>query len=111
MSERLKSELWVQAQIRLCDLNFIPAAVVRRGDPDAGQILLKLNRLEGGCEVLTPFTDLDGNAGWMRAMGTTPVAEQDADEYISRQVGRDPDIWVLEIEDRDGRYTVDGKIF
>lgn len=45
MSEpRLKSEIWVKAQLRLCDIAFLPCVVARRGDADAGQVLVKVNR-------------------------------------------------------------------
>lgn len=109
-ADRLKSGLWVQAQIRVCDLNAIPVAVTRQGDPDAGAIFLKINRGQTGCEVLTQVRTAEGELGWMRGTGPTPVPEPDADAYIARQVRRDPDIWVIEIEDRDGRYAADGKI-
>src|SRR5262249_57314888 len=49
----LNTGLWVMAQVRLCDRAFIPATVVRRGDPDAGTVLLKLNRFEAGVTVYT----------------------------------------------------------
>ena len=47
----LNTGLWVSAQVRICDRAFIPATVVRRGDPDAGTVLLKLNRFEHGVTV------------------------------------------------------------
>ena len=49
----LNTGLWVSAQVRICDRAFIPATVVRRGDPDAGTELLKLNRFENGVTVFT----------------------------------------------------------
>jgi len=106
----LKAEIWVKAQIKLCDLNVIPAVISRRGDPDAGTILLKLNRLDDGCQVLTQVRTAEGDRAWMRGTGEAPVLEADADTYIERQLKFDPDIWVLEIEDPDSRYELDGKI-
>ena len=50
---RLRTGLWVKAQIRLCDIESIPAVVVHRGDVDASAVLLKINRLADGCVVLT----------------------------------------------------------
>jgi hypothetical protein len=107
---RVKTGLWVQAQIRLCDIESIPVVVVHRGDADAGAVLLKMNRLGDGCEVLTRFRGLDGEQGWLRGTGPDPVAEPEADDYIRRQIDRDPDVWVVEIEDPRGRYPLDGPI-
>jgi hypothetical protein len=106
----LNTGLWVSAQVRLCDRAFIPATVVRRGDPDAGTVLVKLNRFEAGVTVYTQASTLDDEPAWSRGTGPTPVAEADADAYIARQVARDPDLWVLEIEDRKGTYKLDVKV-
>lgn len=106
----LTTGLWVSAQIRLCDRAFIPAAVVRRGDPDVGTVLLKINRFEGGVTVFTQTSTLDDEAAWSRGTGPAPVTEPEADAYIARQVARDPDLWVLEIEDRKGEYKMIGKV-
>ena len=104
MSEaRLKAKLWVHAVIRQCGVLAIPAMVVRKGDEDAGAVLVKLNRGAAGCEVFTQVRDGTGEAAWLRATGPDPVEEAKADAYISRQRDRDCDLWVLEIEDRQGR--------
>ncbi len=106
----LTTSLWVSAQVRLCDRAFIPAAVVRRGDPDVGTVLVKVNRFEAGVTVYTQASTLDGEPAWSRGTGPKPVAEAEADAYIARHVARDPDVWVIEIEDRKGEYKLDGKI-
>ena len=110
MAMGLTTSLWVSAQIRLCDRRMIPAVVVRRGDPDAGTVLLKLNRFEAGVTVYTQASSMNDEGAWSRGTGPNPVPEADADAYIARQVARDPDVWVLEIEDRKGQYQLDGKV-
>ena len=107
MTPRLKAEIWVKAHIRRCFVEGSFAAVVRRGDEMAGTVLLKLNDLGGGCIVLQPTANPDGGRLWMRGTGPTPVAEAEADAYIQKQLRYDPDIWVLEIEDREGRHFLD----
>ena len=106
----LTTGLWVSAQVRICDRAFIPATVVRRGDSDAGTVLLKLNRFEDGVTVYTQASSTGDEPTWSRGTGPKPVSEAEADAYIERQVKYDPDVWVLEIEDRRGQYKIDGKV-
>jgi hypothetical protein len=110
MEPRLKTGLVVQAALRLATAQAIPIFVVRRGDADAGAILLKLNRLEHGFTILAQTRTLEGELAWMRATGAEPVDEPTADAYVERQVKRDPDLWVVEIEDRAGRPIFAGRV-
>jgi len=108
--ERLPTELWVQVHLRRCSADATPAALLRRGEPERGTVLLKLNQIEAGCRILTQARDLDGRLGWLAALGGKLVPEAEADAYITRAVERDPDLWVIEIEDRNGRHPFDGKL-
>ena len=107
---RLKAAVWVKAHLRRCAAQGITAVIVRHGDDTAGSVLIKLNRLDGGCMVLTPGYRGDGMRVWLRASGADTLPEADADSYIERQVKRDPDLWVVEIEDRQGRHCLDEPI-
>lgn len=107
---RLRSGIWVQAQLRLCDRATMPFVVERRGDPDAGAILIKLDRGGGNFLVLARGYDKNGQRLWVRATGDAPVSEVDADAYVKRQAEFDPDIWILAIEDTQSRYQPDGQV-
>lgn len=97
---RVKAELWVRMVLRLGDRDGRPGVVVRRGDVDAGGILVVL-RGRGGVSVLSQVRAADGEAAWMRATGAGPVDEPTADAYVARQLKFDPDLWVLEFEAPD----------
>ena len=107
---RLKAGLWVAAQLRRCDHECISAVVARKGDADAGAVLLKLNRLDGTCVVLGRVYTDEGARAWMRVTGEEPVPESDADAYLARQTDFDPDLWILEIDDPRGLYRPDEAI-
>lgn len=91
-------------------MNCIPIFVRHKGDPDAGSIVLKLDRGARGCSVLSQVRDPDGAAAWMYGGGGDLISDGDAEAYIKRQIGRDPDLWVIEIEDPSDRYVIDGAI-
>jgi hypothetical protein len=109
---RLKSAIFVQALIRRCQAAGAQAFLVRRGAEEAGAVFLKVNRLDGRVTVLSPAqgaaVGTDDARIWTRPIGEADEAA--ASEYLGRQVKFDPDIWVVEIEDREGRAFVDEKI-
>ncbi len=104
---RLKTELWIQSQVRLCDINFMPIAIRRRGDPDAGAVLLRLFRDRDRSLLLKRATE---PPGWMIVAGRTEVDGESAEAYIAREISRDRDLWVVEIEDPKRRYEPDGPV-
>ena len=107
---RLPAELWIKAHIRRCMADGIPAVVVHRGEKNSGVLILKINQFEAGVKVLSQTRDIEGAIAWMPALGGELVAEADADAYIERAVKRDPDVWVVEIETRDGTHPFEGKL-
>lgn len=109
--DQLPTDLWVMAHVRRCNGDGVPAMVVKRGDSSRGTVLLKLNLLQNGCRLLAQSRDIDGTMGWLAALKGELVPEPEADAYIARAVDRDPDIWVVEIEHRDGWHPFEGKIF
>lgn len=107
--ERLPTGLWVMAHIRAADAQGVPMTVVRRGDADRGTVILKINRLDRRFDVLVQVRR-DERLVWSRASGAEPVEEAAADAYIERQLRYDPDLWVVEVEDRQGRPWFDGPV-
>ena len=107
---RLSTELWVQAHLRRCNAEGRFAAVLRKGDLWGGAVIVKLNLLDGTFKVLSQTRDMDGRVAWLVAQQGAFLTEADASSYIERQVKRDPDLWVVEIEDKQGRNPFEGKL-
>ncbi|RKQ72739.1 hypothetical protein BCL74_0507 [Oceanibaculum indicum] len=107
---RLTTDIWVKAHLRQCMARNLPAYVLRKGAEAGATVLLKVNRLEQGCQLLSQARDLDGNLGWLAAFDGALVPEAEADAYIERAVGRDPDLWVIEVESRTGEHPFPGKV-
>jgi len=49
-----------------------------------------------------PVYNDDGARNWSQPLGQAPVSAEAADEYFARQRSFDPDIWIVDIDDRDG---------
>ena len=102
---RLTSDVWVSAYLTRLRLVDIQAFVVVRGDGTAGAVLVKLNTLDGKGRVFQRSFDLKtGARNWIELIcGDEPVL----DAAITRQRSFDPDLWVIEVEDRAGRHLLD----
>lgn len=97
---RIPVHLWVEAEIRRLSAEGFGVYVAARGDKTGGIVMQKISNLQGQCRLLIQQRDLDGKLGWADALGAEFVEETQADAYIARATGRDPDLWVVEIEDR-----------
>lgn len=102
---RLTSEIWVAAYLTRLRLATIPAYIIRKGDATAGAVLVKLSTLDGRATAFQRSFDLI--TGLRRWVVLAEGAEADVDASIARQRGFDPDLWVIEIEDKAGRHLLD----
>jgi len=109
MQPRFKVGIFVRALIRRAEVAGAQAYVVRKGAEEAGAIFLRVSRLDGTCTVLNQARAGDGELVWARPLGES-IDDAKASAYFERQIKFDPDIWIVEIEDRKGRAFVDEKV-
>lgn len=102
---RLTARFWIDAYLARLRLTDIPAFVIAHGDDNAGAVLIKLNTLDGQARAFTRGFDLmTGDRKWT---DLTSGSERDVDGAITRQRRFDPDLWVIEVEDKQGRHLLD----
>jgi hypothetical protein len=114
---RLKSGIWVAAYVRRCHIEGAFAAVRRRGAEEAGAVFIKVNRLDGTAILYGPapqsvfdeakpadriFTIILGR--------DVPVPDADIEARLVREIRYDPDVWIVEVEDRAGRHFLDNAV-
>ncbi len=105
---RLSSEFWVKGYVRSCNSEGAAAFVVRRGDEHGGSVFIRINRLDGTSELYGPaaagMAETAIDRRWCLRKNGPDV---EVDEMISREIGYDSDLWVVEVEDRNGRHFLD----
>jgi hypothetical protein len=105
----LSSDLWVSALIRRAEIEGAYATVVKKGDDRAGSVIVKAyDTSNRTAKLYTEAFGQDGERLWIQPVSSDSEAELDA--YIARQRGYDPDLWVVEIEDRQGRHFITEKV-
>jgi hypothetical protein len=101
---RLTADFWVHAYLARLRLADIPAFVVKRGDATAGAVAVKVSTLDGRARAFARVNDATGARRWdVSAEGT----EAEVDATLARARRFDPDLWVIEVEDREGRHLLD----
>jgi len=105
MPERLSSQVWIDALRRRAELAGAGVFILHKGDPARGDVLVKVACLDGTARAYVPSFDPEGDGGCEDlARRGVSREEPEIDGYIARARARDPDLWVIEIEDRDGRH-------
>jgi len=110
---RLKTGLWVAAYLRRCHVEGVFAAVRQRGAEEAGAVFVRISRLDGTSDLFSPAPQsaFDAAADTARAfvpsLATQTAPDAQVDAYLARQLKFDPDAWIVEVEDREGRNFLD----
>ncbi|KUP94143.1 DUF1491 family protein [Tritonibacter horizontis] len=102
---RLTARFWVDAYLARLRFQDIPAFVTAHGDDTAGAVLVKLNTLDGQARAYQRSFDLmTGDRTWVELLAGPDGA---VEASIARQRQFDSDLWVIEVEDRQGRHLLD----
>src|SRR5260221_4411500 len=110
-SSRLRSDIWVSAYLRRCAVEGAFAVLRRRGAAEAGAIFIKVDLLDGTAFLFGPAPQSELKDGEDRVFAAlhkeTRIEPGAAEERLSREIGFDPDLWIVEVEDRQGRWFLD----
>jgi len=101
VTPRLTSEFWVSAYLTRLGAAAIPAFLTAKGDPTAGAILVKIATLDGKASAFHRAYGPEGDRIWAALAENVP--ESEADSALARQRSFDPDVWIIELEDKGGR--------
>jgi len=109
---RLKSAIWVGAYLRRCQKEGVFGAVRRRGAEEAGAVFVKVALLDGNAMLYAPAPQAayEESRPVDRVFAPTsnaPVPEQSVEERLAKEVRFDPDVWIVETEDRAGRHFLE----
>jgi hypothetical protein len=114
---RLKTGIWVAAYLRRCNVEGVFAAVRRHGAEEAGAIFIKINQLDGTGALYGPapqsaFDEAQpADRLFVVLVGRdTPAAEAGIEARLTKEIRFDPDLWVIEVEDRAGRNFLDNVV-
>jgi hypothetical protein len=107
-----RADFWVKAYVRAVAAGGAFAAVLRHGDDDRGAVLIAVSALDGTAALYVPapgYLIPEARAGdrmWTVGLPAgTPEGEVAA--RLEKEKGFDPDIWIVEVEDRVGRHFLD----
>lgn len=102
---RLRADVWVGAYLTRLRLEGIPAFVTAKGDATAGAVLVKMNTLDGKAKSFQRSFDLTtGERAWVVL---SEGEDTDVEIALEKQKSFDPDLWVIEVEDKAGRHMLD----
>ena len=107
---RLRSDIWIAAYLRRCDVEGVTAVLRRRGAAEAGAIFVKIDRLDGVCALFgpAPQSEVAHDARLFARMHKEEwVDPATAEARLRREIGFDSDLWIVEVEDRMGRNFLD----
>jgi hypothetical protein len=114
---RLKSGIWVAAYLRRCNIEGAAAVVRRRGADEAGAVFIKISKLDGTAVLYGPapqsvFDDARpaDRIFTMTLSRDKAASDADVEARLTREIRFDPDLWIIEVEDRAGRNFLDAAV-
>ena len=98
--------------MRRCQTEGVFGAVRRRGAEEAGAVFVKVALLDGTAMLYTPAPQsaYDESRPVDRVFAPSPpqpVEERKIEERLQKEISFDPDVWIVETEDKAGRHFLE----
>ena len=98
MTRQLATKIRATALLRIVQHAGGNATVIKRGDPDSGEILIlcaEKGQITALCERVQ---SVSGQYEWAPVLTQIIENKEEIDRYLARRMSFDPDIWVIELD-------------
>lgn len=103
---RLPARLEVSAMVRAVESAGGFAAVLAKGEPDAGTILVVITHRGEESRLYERMPQLDGTRGWVCTRRQDPADPFGFSEYLDRRRAQDRDAWIVELDVEQGERFI-----
>ena len=107
MNVRLATGVWVAAYLARLRAVGLAAYIVAKGDPTAGAVVVKLVQPAGRAKAMARQFDFDTGARLWLVLAEGD--EREVDTMLARERARDPDLWLIDVEDAEGMGLLDSE--
>ncbi len=98
MEARLRSSVLVGSLLRLTQAEGGFAAVLARGDAEAGAVLVILAEKGRKLRILERQMQGDGQYAWQDIGGQALANTEETEKFLARRRSFDPDLWLIELD-------------
>jgi hypothetical protein len=109
-SPRLRTDFWVAALRRRAEAAGAFISIARRGAEEAGAIFVLVDRRDGRFDLYGPAPQSvfdDSSSDRLFSLLAREVSEEATRSRMEQEMRFDPDLWLIDIEDREGRAFID----
>lgn len=109
-SPRLRTDFWVAALRRRAEAAGAFISVARKGAEEAGAVFILVDRHDGRLDLYGPAPQSvfdDRPTDRLFSPLAREVPEEKTASRMAQELRFDPDLWLIEIEDREGRCFVE----
>lgn len=107
----LRTDIWVRGHLRRCFAQGLTGAVAHKGNPEAGAVYVRVWLSAQAAKLYAPAPgpayDDSGSRRWTRVRDGEALTGSEAEAYVAKQLRFDPDLWIVDIDDRDGTGLLD----
>ncbi len=106
MDARLPTHLEVSGLIRSVDAAGGFATVIRKGERDAGTIMVVLTENGANTRAYERMPQLDGTRDWHCVRKQGIDKKDEFENFLTRRGEQDPDLWIVELDVAHGERFI-----